>query len=93
MTFCIGLFVLKPTSEKFTAHFEAGRAAEAKAQGAKMETVAKFDNVLLFSVIFDMVVKPGWSDVVPLVIIAIAVIGGAVVFLLPALMAQKPAAA
>lgn len=87
-TFCIGLFVLKPTSEKFTAHYEAGRASEAKAEGMKMLTVSKFDYVLLFAVIFDMVVKPGWSDVVPLVIIAIAVIGAAVIFLAPALASR-----
>jgi uncharacterized membrane protein len=84
-TFCIGLFILKPTSEKFTAHNDAGRHAEAKAEGAKMLTVSKFDYVLLFAVIFDMVVRPAWSDVVPLVIIAVAVIGAGVVFLLPGL--------
>lgn len=61
-TFCIGLFILKPTSEKFTAHYEGGRMAEAKAEGAKMLTVSKFDYVLLFAVIFDMVVRPGWSS-------------------------------
>lgn len=84
-TFCIGLFVLKPTSEAFTAHYEAGRSAEAKAQGQKMLAVSKFDYVLLFAVIFDMVLRPSWGDIIPLIIIAVAVVGGALVFLLPAL--------
>ena len=92
-TFCIGFFVLKPTSEKFTAHNDAGRVAEAKAQGAKMLAVSKFDYVLLFTVIFDMVVRPGWSDIVPLVIIAIAIVAGAALFLLPALSSRSPAGA
>lgn len=93
ITFCIGLFILKPTSEKFTAHNDAGRIAEAKAEGAKMLAVSKFDYVLLFSVIFDMVVRPGWSDIVPLVIIAIAIVAGAALFLLPALASRSQATA
>lgn len=92
-TFCIGLFVLKPTSEAFTAHNDAGRVPEAKTHGQRMLAVSKFDYVLLFSVIFDMVFRPGWSDIVPLIIIAVAVIGGAVVFLVPALTARPTAAA
>jgi uncharacterized membrane protein len=92
-TFCIGLFILKPTSEAYTKFNEAGQAAEAKALGTKMLTMTKFDNVLLFAVIFDMVVRPSWSDVVPLVVIAIAVVGGAVLFLVPALSSRGAATA
>jgi uncharacterized membrane protein len=92
-TFCIGLFILKPTSERFTANHEAGRAVEARADAARMSMVAKFDNVLLFSVIFDMVVRPAWSDYLPLAIIGIAIVGGAVVFLLPALTTRTAAPA
>lgn len=92
-TFCIGLFILKPTSEAFTNFNNAGQAAEAKAQGMKMLTVSKFDYVLLFSVIFDMVVRPQWGDILPLAIIIVAVAGGAALFLLPVLMNQRAAAA
>jgi uncharacterized membrane protein len=92
-TFSIGFFVLKPTSEAFTAHYEAGRHAEARTQGLKMLAVSKFDYVLLFTVIFDMVFRPSWSDIVPLIIIAIAVIGGAVLFLIPALTSRAQATA
>jgi uncharacterized membrane protein len=92
-TFSIGLFILKPTSEKYTAHYEAGRLAEAKAEANKMSTVSKFDYVLLFTVIFDMVVRPSWSDIVPLVIMAIAIVGAAVLFLLPALTSRSQARA
>ena len=58
-----------------------------------MLAVSKFDYVLLFTVIFDMVFRPSWSDIVPLIIIAIAVIGGAVLFLVPALISRTQAAA
>ena len=92
-TFSIGFFVLKPTSEAFTKFNEAGQVAEAKAQGAKMLAVSKFDYVLLFTVIFDMVVRPTWSDIVPLVIIAIAIVGGAALFLVPALTSRARATA
>ena len=52
-TFCIGLFILKPTSEKFTAHYDAG-VAERRPRHEDAD-VSKFDYVLLFTVIFDMV--------------------------------------
>lgn len=91
-TFCIGLFILKPTSELFTKYNNAGQVAEAKTQGAKMLTASKFDYVLLFAVIFDMVMQPQWSDWVPLLIIAIAIAAAGYFFLYPLLSGRATAA-
>lgn len=91
-TFVTGNFVIRPTADAIAKAETEGRRAEAIAQGQKLLQVAKFDYVMLFTVIFDMVMKPAWSDVVWLVLMAIVLVAGAVLFLLPGLNA-KPAAA
>lgn len=91
-TFTTGNFVIRPTADAIAKAESEGRRADAKAQGQKLLQVGKFDYVMLFTVIFDMVVKPGWSDVVWLVLMAIVLAAGAALFLLPGL-AAKPATA
>lgn len=91
-TFSIGFFILKPTSEAFTAANKAGRTADAKAAGQKMLGVSKFDYSLMFVVIADMVLKPQWSDWLLLLIMA-AILAAAGYFFLYPMLRPKPAAA
>ena len=90
-TFVTGNFVIRPTADAIAAAETAGRRAEALAGGKKLMQVAKFDYVMLFTVIADMVFKPQWSDIVLLVVMAVVIAAGFAVFLLPALQ-QKSAA-
>jgi uncharacterized membrane protein len=92
-TFATGNFVIKPTGERIARHESAGRRDLALAEGRKLTTVARFDYVMLFTVIFDMVFKPQWSDLTVLGVMAVAVAIGAVLFLVPALRMQPAAAA
>jgi len=91
-TFSTGFFVIRPSADAIAAAESAGRRDVALANAGRMMQVAKFDYVMLFTVIADMVLKPQWSDVVLLVIMAVVLAAGFAVFLLPALQ-QKPAAA
>ena len=91
-TFCTGNFVIKPTADAIAKAETEGNRQLALRYGAKLMQVGKFDYVMLFTVIFDMVFKPAWSDVVLLALMAVALAIGAVLFLLPGLSA-KPATA
>ena len=90
-TFCTGNFVIRPTADAIAAAESAGKRDVAVAHGGKLMQVAKFDYVMLFTVIADMVLKPAWSDIVLLIVMAVVLAAGAALFLLPALR-QKPAA-
>ena len=91
-TFCTGNFVIKPTADAIAKAETEGNRQLALRYGAKLMQVGKFDYVMLFTVIADMVLKPAWSDVVLLIVMAVVLVAGAVLFLLPALSA-KPATA
>ena len=80
-TFATGNFVLKPTAEAIGKANAEGRTAEANALGEKILQVSKFDYTMLFVVIADMVLKPAWSDLLTLAIMAVALIAAAVMFL------------
>lgn len=82
-TFCTGLFGLKPLSEKIAELRAAGREAEAKPLEARIIQISKFDYVMLFTVIFDMVFKPEWGDLLPIGVMALALVAGAALFLRP----------
>jgi uncharacterized membrane protein len=91
-TFTTGNFVIRPTADAIAKYEGEGKRDMALAEGKRLMQVAKFDYVMLFTVIADMVLKPQWSDIVLLVIMAVVLAAGAAVFLLPALQ-QKAAAA
>jgi uncharacterized membrane protein len=91
-TFCTGNFIIRPTADAIAKSESEGKRDTANAYGNKLLTVAKFDYVMLFTVIADMVLKPAWSDVWILGIMAVVLIVGAGVFLVPAL-GRKPAMA
>jgi len=92
-TFSTGNFAIKPTADAIAKYESEGKRELAKAAGLKLLKVAKFDYVMLFTVIADMVLKPAWSDVILLVIMALVLIAGAALYLVPALRAQPAAAA
>ncbi|HVY50541.1 MAG TPA: DUF2269 family protein [Devosia sp.] len=91
-TFSTGNFVIRPAADQIAKNESEGKRDAAAGYGAKLLQVAKFDYVMLFTVIADMVLKPAWSDVWVLAVMAVVLVAGAVLFLMPALTA-KPAAA
>jgi uncharacterized membrane protein len=84
-TFVTGNFFIRPTADAIAAAEAAGKRDVAMVNGKRLLQIAKFDYVMLFAVIADMVLKPQWSDTVLLGIIAVVLIVGAVVYLLPGL--------
>ena len=91
-TFCTGNFILKPAADRIAALGKEGKTDAAVAEGQRLLGVSKFDYVMLFTVVADMVFKPAWSDVWLLGIMAVVLIVGAGLFLVPAL-GRKPAMA
>ena len=91
-TFVTGNFLIRPTADAIAKAEGEGRRDLAVAQGKKLLGIAKFDYVMLFTVIADMVLKPQWSDVVLLAIMAVVLVIGAVLFLLPAVNAKAATA-
>ena len=83
-TFCTGNFILKPTADRISALAKEGKLDAAVAEGQRLLGVSKFDYVMLFTVVADMVLKPEWSSVWLLGIMAVVLIVGAGLFLLPA---------
>lgn len=88
-SFLIGHFVLRVKAIEAGRLMAEGRVAEAAAFGRGILGVAKFDYVMLFSIVALMVLRPGWTDFAALGVIA-AVLAGAGYFFLAAGM--KPAA-
>ena len=91
-TFSTGFFVIRPAADTIAKLETEGKRDLAMGHGKKLLQVSKFDYVMLFTVIADMVLKPAWSDIVLLVVMAVVLAAGAALFLLPALSA-KPAVA
>ena len=83
-TMLLGIFVLSPLAKKAEAGFRAnGAAPDVVATCQKILTIAKFDTVLLFTVIADMVLKPEPSDWGVLLIMALAVAAAALAWMTP----------
>ncbi|MDR3471935.1 MAG: DUF2269 family protein [Devosia sp.] len=92
MAFLTGSLVLGPTSEKIRKLKETGRETDAYPLGRRLLRAAKFDYVVMFAVIADMVIKPGIADLPVLGVLALVLVGGAVVFL-GGIFKSEPAAA
>jgi hypothetical protein len=59
----LAAFVLSPVGERFTTlSATPGKRPEALAAARRLMAFARFDVVILFSAVFLMVAKPGWSD-------------------------------
>ena len=92
-TIALGILVLTPLAKKTEAGFMAAGATPAVAQiSRQMLTIAKFDAVLLFAVIADMVLKPSLSDWGILAVMVIALVAAAALWLMP-VWRKKPASA
>jgi predicted membrane channel-forming protein YqfA (hemolysin III family) len=96
-TIGMGIGVLTPRSKRAEAGFAAGGATPAViAQCREILAVAKFDMVLLFTIVADMVLKPGWNDLgswVTIAIFALVIAAAGYVFLMPTLRPKAAAAA
>lgn len=80
----LGALVLTPLAERSKSlAAEPGREREALEVARRLMTLAKFDLVMLFTIVFLMVAKPGWSDWPALLLALAAVALGAVTFLRP----------
>lgn len=82
ITFLTGLLVLKPASDRIGAMTDRdGITPAAVAECRSLVRHAKFDHVVMFIVIADMVLKPGPGDHVVLSAMALVAIGSALLFL------------
>ena len=91
-TIGLGVIVLTPRAKAVEAGYKAGGVTPGVvALCREMLTIAKFDSVLLFVVIADMVLKPEGNDWAVLVVMAIVLLAAAAVWLTPVF--RKPAVA
>jgi uncharacterized membrane protein len=80
-TFATGHFVLRIKAMAAGQLMAEGKLVEAAAVGRKLMQIAKFDYVMLFVVVADMVLKPHWTDFVTLGGLAAALAAAAYFFL------------
>lgn len=80
-TFFTGLLIIEPTGRKLAELLSAGRTEEALREGQTLMRVAKFDYTVMLVVVADMVFKPYWTDLVTIVVFAVAIGAGAYFFL------------
>ena len=73
----MGARILSPLAERAMEHFNEGREAEAVRETRRCIAIARFDLAMLFTIVFLMVAKPGWSDWSALLVAAAAVALGA----------------
>ncbi len=91
-TFSTGFFLIRPRADAISAMGAAGGLSEAgRALGDELLAISKFDYIVLFVVVADMVFKPGWGDW-PLLLVMLAVlIGGGFAFLTPVIRKELAA--
>jgi len=89
ITIALGVLALTPRAKKVEA--AGGVTAESIAVSREMLTLAKFDLVVLFLVVGDMVLKPEAGDYVALIVMALILLAAAAIWVLPAL--RRPAIA
>jgi len=80
-TFLTGHFVLRVKAMEAGKLMGEGKIAEAAIVGRRLMQVARFDYVVLFTVVADMVFRPSWTDFATLGVLAVALGAGAYFFL------------
>jgi len=81
-TIALGILVLSPRAKRVEAGYGAGGASPSVvATCREILAIAKFDMVLLFTIVADMVLKPGTGDWVTLAVMAAVIVVAAAVFL------------
>ncbi len=89
----LGVLVLTPRAKQVDAGFTVrGASPDVVATCREILTIAKFDLVLLFTVVADMVVKPELSDWPVLALMALAILAAGFFWLVPTL-SRTPAVA
>jgi len=92
-TFITGNFLLRPRADKVAAIMaKDGMTEEALAIGHDLLSISKFDYVMLFVVVADMVFKPTISDWPVLAVMAIALVVAGYFFLTPVLQPRRAVA-
>ena len=98
-TIALGVGVLTPRAKIVQAeHAAAGVSPKAVAVSREILTIAKFDMIVLFVIVADMVLKPQFSDWITLIVFVAIVVAAGYVFLYPTLkpmidrMTKRPAA-
>lgn len=89
-TVAMGITVLTPLTKKVESGFKTGGVTPVVvATSRQILTIAKFDALLLFVIVSDMVIKPEASNVAVLAAMALVLIVGAVFWLTPAFQKRK----
>lgn len=87
-TFTLGNFFIRPRADRLAAL--DGTDPAAIAAGDEILQISRFDYVLLFAVVADMVIRPMWSDWIVIVVL-LAIIGAAAwLLLVPVLRRTAP---
>ena len=82
----LGVAVLTPLAKKVEAGFKAeGVSPNVVATCREILTIAKFDLVLLFTIIADMVLKPSGSDWPVLLLMVLVLAAAGILWMVPAL--------
>ena len=83
-TIALGIVVLTPMAKKVEAGFtQSGATPEVVAICREILTIAKFDMVLLFTIIADMVIKPSFAEWPILLIMVLALAAAGYLWLTP----------
>ncbi len=84
ITFSMGKFVIEPRAKRMIEVVGKEGVGQGAVQiGKEIIAIAKFDFAMLFVVMADMVLKPQLQDWPTLVVMALVVVGSAVIFLAP----------
>jgi uncharacterized membrane protein len=92
-TFSTGNFLIRPRADKIGAMMASQGYSDAAATelGEEVLAIAKFDYLMLFVVVADMVFKPGWSEWPFLLVMILVLLGGATAFLMPVIRKEMAA--
>lgn len=86
-----GHFFLRPMGMEADAVMKAGRLDDAASIGRRLIRLAQFDYCVIAAIIALMVIKPGWSDIIVLASLAVAVTAAGILLLAPRGMEQATA--
>jgi uncharacterized membrane protein len=90
-TFGLGIAILKPRSDKLAALIaKDGATPAAVEQSREFLRIAKFDLTMMLVIVADMALKPAPENYFVLLIMALAIVAAAVVFLRPILAPGIP---
>ena len=92
-TFVTGNFLIRPRAEKIEATVaRTGVTDQAVAIGRQLLNIARFDFLVLFVIVANMVIKPTLADWIVLLVMAAVIVAGAFLFIMPAVReAAEPA--